>query len=160
MEQVTCLKSVKFNGDIIITDPCYVVVDDLDRDDWKRCGYGSDMGALGIHNCIVEDTIYGDWSCTTFNQETGDALGNFCADSGQVGVFDLAEILRYNPQYRDHIDKLWTTTLVKNFNGVVRIEKVVDPDNEPWGDYITVVGKGVDKETGEQINFFTRQTGF
>ena len=34
-----------FNGDIIITDPCYIIADDL-RDDWYKCSCVEDMFAL------------------------------------------------------------------------------------------------------------------
>ena len=59
-----------FKGDIIITDPCYV----LKHIDREKVEY------------IARDTIYGDWSCTTFNTDTKEAIGKFCADSGMVAV--------------------------------------------------------------------------
>ena len=37
--------------------------------DWDKCNYGENMGVLGIHNYISESTIYGDWSCTTYQTE-------------------------------------------------------------------------------------------
>lgn len=30
---------MKFKGDIIITDPCYIIKKDSD-DDWSKCGWG------------------------------------------------------------------------------------------------------------------------
>ena len=39
---------MRFKGDIIITDPCYICKDD----DWSKCGYGDNMGRLGIKNYI------------------------------------------------------------------------------------------------------------
>ena len=53
---------MKFEGTIIITDPCYLVREE----DWNKSEYGSNLEALGIHNYITESTIYGDWGCTTF----------------------------------------------------------------------------------------------
>lgn len=38
-------------------------------DDWDKCDYGENMGALDIHNYISESTIYGDWGCTTYQTE-------------------------------------------------------------------------------------------
>lgn len=35
-------------------------------DDWSKCEYGENMEVLGIHNYISKDTIYGDWSCSTY----------------------------------------------------------------------------------------------
>ena len=64
-----------------------------------------------------------------------------------VGVFLLDEILKYNPDFDYHINKKWTTTLIKDFDGEVYFD--VD-ENE---DEVKVVGKG-------NINFVGRQTGF
>lgn len=139
---------MKFKGDIIITDPCYVIKDNpngnTSRDDWDECSYGENMGVLGLNNYLVRDTIYGDWSCTTYEKGTKKVLGKFCADAGLVGVFLLDEVLKYNPAYDDHLKKDWTTTLIKDFDG--EVEFVVKNDE------VSVVGKG-------NINFFTKQTG-
>lgn len=121
----------------------------------------------GLTNYIYRNTIYGDWSCTTFDTDTNKPIGEFCADAGQVGVFDLEEVLRYNPDFDYHInkDKSHTTTLIKNFTGDVWFE--VDKhegtyktttkyhkEGEKWTDFsVHVVGKG-------NINFRTSQTGF
>ena len=61
---------MKFKGDIIITDPCYIIraehngTKPITLDDWKACDYGDNMEVLGIKNYIYRGTIYGDWSCT------------------------------------------------------------------------------------------------
>lgn len=52
---------MKFKGTIIITDPCYITK----SKDWD--GQDTDFSKLGITNYIAEDTIYGDWSCTTYS---------------------------------------------------------------------------------------------
>ena len=52
---------MKFKGNIIITDPCYIVKDS----DWEKCDCGNNMEVLGFRTFISESTIYGDWSCTT-----------------------------------------------------------------------------------------------
>lgn len=124
---------MKFKGDIIITDPCYICKDD----DWEKCGYGDNMEVLGIKNYICRDTIYGDWSCTTFNLDTGNVIGEFCADAGMVAVFLLDEVLKYNSDFDYHIDKPWTTTLIKNFDGEVNFEVFhtdgeYEEDTEYW----------------------------
>lgn len=157
------LKSAKFDGDVVITDPCYIShgLEEIQRDnDWDKCKYGDNMEALGIHNYITNSTIYGDWNCHTFEKKTHKVLGRFCADAGMVGVFDLKEVLNYNPSYNDPVEKPWTATLIKNFKGRVWIEKHWnDEDINEWHSYIKVVGSGVDKATGKKIEFFTRQTG-
>jgi len=147
---------MKFKGDIIITDPCYITKNDTN--DWELCEYGENMEKLGIKTYLTRDTIYGDWSCTTFNNDTHEPIGQFCADAGLVSVFLLDEVLKYNPDFDYHLNRLWTTTLIKDFDGDVVIEVVgVEYKNEEGyienDEEVRVIGKG-------SINFYTRQTGF
>ena len=192
------LKSMSFDGDIIITDPCYITKErdttdepkwddymsrksyrDVDLaaegltkeqiadimqnefrpqydkmqkayeawdkahpDDWEVCQYGDKMSKLGIKHALTNSTIYGDWSCTTFEDKTNNKLGEFCADAGMVGVFLLSEVLSYNPQFDYHTERPWTTTHIKKDK------------------YIRVIGEGIDKVTGQPLCFHTEQTGF
>ena len=192
-------KIIKVNNkDIIITDPCYLIKEDNNKncpilahpsypkeldlkegdytpelvlklyrlhkkynkicdiidnynyneirvDDWRKCNYGDNMEVLGFTNYLVNSTIYGDWSCTTFNSDTNEELGKFCADAGLVGVFLLEEVLKYNPNFDYHISKPWTTTLIKNFTGTIQI-------TNPEEGIVSVVGEG-------NVNFYTKQTG-
>lgn len=194
---------MKFKGDIIITDPSYIIKDDEDymdiaskpkwedyhtveygadpvkfmeestimdkvdsvwrsknRDHWELCDYGDNMEALGIQTYLCRDTIYGDWSCHSYNSDTKEELGNFCADAGLVAVFLLDEVLKYNPKFDYHNTKPWTTTLIKDFDGEIMIDVVEIPRSEEAEDdeyfedkEVRVIGKG-------NINFFTTQTGF
>ena len=206
---------MRFKGDIIITDPCYICKEKQEvgeypvsndyfsysskkdypdykkssceskqyREEWKRyfaalseyrdnnisdwelCNYGEDMEVLGIKNYICIDTLYGDWSCTTYNSDTHEKIGEFCADAGMVGVFLLDEVLKYNPDFNYHIERPWTTTLIKDFDGeidfeIIHTEGVYEDDTEfhskgeKWeDDSVIVVGRG-------NINFETHQTGF
>lgn len=211
---------VEFDGDIIITDPCYIIKErdestrpkwndfhqyksiyeypDYDEktktskmfsenaaklnkadevwqknnpDDWDACNYGSNMESIGIHNYMTRDTLYGDWSCTTFNLDTKERIGEFCADAGLVSVLLLDEVLKYNPNFNYHKDKPWTTTLIKDFKGTVQFvvvytEGVYEDTTEyhkkgdKWEDYsVEVVGHGINKKTGKPINFVGKQTG-
>ena len=118
----------------------------LNADDWELCEYGENMEELGIHTYICRDTLYGDWSCTTFNTDTDEVLGSFCADAGMVGVFLLDEVLKYNPEFDWYQTRPWTTTLIKDFDGEVDFE-IDDEEN------LHVIGTG-------NINFKTNQTGF
>lgn len=159
---------MEFDGDIIITDPCYIMRED---DDWATCSYGEDMEALGIVHYMTRDTLYGDWSCTTFDTDTKEAIGKFCADAGLVSVFLLDEVLKYNPYYKDHLKNKWTVTWIKDFKGTVEfvvkhIEGYYEEDTDYWkkGDYwedyaLEVVGHGINKVTGKPINFVGKQTG-
>jgi hypothetical protein len=194
----------EFDGDIIITDPCYIIKhrdrstepkwedymrlptyqgmtkkqmqeagyyedyarlqeaqrtwDEENPDDWDVCECGYNMGALGLKTYMARSTIYGDWSCTTYNSDTKAPLGHFCADAGQVAVFDLNEVLAYNSEYDDHVEKPWCVTLIRDFKGHVQF--IVEEEDAEHNDYaVRVVGRGVNKVTGERINFITSQTG-
>lgn len=114
------------------------------KDDWEKCNCGQNMEELGIKTYLSNSTIYGDWSCKTFEIKSKKVLGQFCADAGMVAVFLLDEVLKYNPDFDYHINREWTTTLIKDFDGEVEIEII---DNE-----VRVIGKG-------NIDFYTTQTG-
>lgn len=165
-------KILHVEGDIIITDPCYIIKEEevsSEDDDWRRCGYGDDMSVLGIKNYLTKSTLYGDWSCTTFNKDTKEPIGQFCADAGLVGVFLLDEVLAYNPKFNYHLERRWTTTWIKDFRGDVqiivkchkhkgqRIDQYRDDDHHDYE--CQVVGEGINMKTGEPIRFVGKQTG-
>jgi hypothetical protein len=116
-------------------------------DDWEICKYGDNMKAIGINTYICTRTLYGDWSCTTFETETNNIIGQFCADAGLVAVFLLDEVLKYNPGFNYHIENPHTTTLIKDFDGDIEFD--IDTNTET----VKVIGKG-------NINFYTEQTGY
>jgi len=147
-----------FTGDIIITDPCYIAKEN-EWPDYLDDAYDNEDHPL--RTFIERGTIYGDWSCTTFDTvNSWKPIGNFCADAGWVGVFDLSEVLAYNPNFNYHIERPWTTTLIKNFDGTVWFEVDEHYDEDYGYEYsVHVIGKGVNTETGEPIEFRTTQTG-
>lgn len=160
---------VEFDGDIIITDPCYIIKDDGRGADWQQCGYGEDLGALGIKNYMARDTIYGDWGCTVVDTNTGEEIGEFCADAGMVAVLSLDEVLRYNPDFDYHKERKWTTTLIEDFKGTVQFvvehHTGIYPEDgdfhpgEEWEDFsVHVVGHGINKKTGRRIDFRSSQS--
>lgn len=116
------------------------------------------LSELGFTDYIKNSTYYGDWSCTTFEtDENGEAikdkiLGNFCADGGEVAVLKLSEVLKYRPDFNYHIEKPWTTTLIKNFTGDIWLKKTVVKDGNYTFVLLNVIGKGT-------TNFITKQTG-
>ena len=160
---------VFFDGDIIITDPCYIIKDNTN--DWENSGYGEEFEAIGIEHFMTRDTIFGDWSCSTYDLDTKEKIGDFCADAGMVSVLLLDEVLKYNPSYNDHLVADWTTTWIKNFKGTVQfvvkeVRWILDEDignlkkGQEMIDYeVKVVGHGIDKVTGKPINFIGTQTG-
>lgn len=145
---------MRVKGTIIITDPCYIMLDDMDDDFIQN----------KLTDYIWEATLYGDWGCTTFELKdksqnkyysdlTGHdvkpkALGRFCADSGQVGVFLLEEVLKFNPEFNKWIeDHDWCVTVIKDFDG--EIEYCITEEDEYEEAYIRGCGN---------INFVTKQT--
>jgi hypothetical protein len=127
--------------------------------DWQRCDYGDNMEILGINHYMTRSTIYGDWSCTVFNSDTKESIGRFCADAGLVSVFALEEVLKYNPEYKVEEDS-YSATVIRDFKGTVQfvVKKHKSTTYEDF--YVEVVGKGINKKTGESINFVSKQTGF
>lgn len=140
------------NCDIIITDPGYVFSKDWLTEDWT----------ILLNNYIFHDTIYGDWSASIFQsdapdvytflkQKTKNKLGDFAADAGLVGVFDLNEVLKYDPQFeREYLSKENLVTRINNFTGTAQIKVGYDEENNDF--FAFVEGRG-------NINFYGIQTG-
>ena len=154
-------KVMDFNGDIVITDPCYLSAN-MTNEERRNfdCTCMINYGIIGIES----DTYYGDWDCSTFDRLSFDEndcpklIGKFCADSGMVCVADLRSVLRFNPKYDYHIKNDRTTTLIRNFKGTVRIKiDMANGGNEIYPAYsASVIGQGVNIKTGEPIEFYTR----
>lgn len=121
---------MRFSGDIIITDPCYI----CKNSDWDKCGYGENMELLGIKNYIYHPTIFGDLSYMIYNSKTNEKIGDFCVDSGMAGVFLLNEVLEYNPDFDFHIKMPDMVTWIKDFDGKIHFNVTRD--------YVIVIGEG------------------
>lgn len=119
---------MKFKGDIIIIDPCNVVRSD---EDWQLCKWGADMAALGVCQALYIDA--GDeYGCKVINADSNEVIGRFCTDSCALIVTYLEDILKYNPEFHDHISWPDSNAVIKGFDG----EVVVDTDN------FEIVGRG------------------
>lgn len=169
---------VEFDGDILITDPCYVIREKhhgtipITNNDWSACNYGYNMEKLGINHFMTKNTLYGDWSCTTFDSDTKEPIGSFCADTGLVSVMLLDEVLKYNPGYDCNKETEYVATIIRDFKGTVQfVVKHIDgyyedtTDYHQKGDYweeyyLEVIGHGINKVSGKPINFVGKQTGF
>lgn len=136
---------MKFNGAIIITDPCYFSTDE----DW---GNSISYEEMSIDNekfsdYLMEYTGIGDgtWDVFSLNYTSkkskltslleniyeeeeyedkliGEPIGQISADSGITGVFYLSDVLEYNPEFSNELDKLkqdGCATVIDNFNGEV-----------------------------------------
>lgn len=150
---------MKFNGTIIITDPCYICNHDFDNkherewfSEWDRMlgddlkGNRQHMFSRGFSQYIWEDTLYGDWSCTVFDSKTKMPLNvpykHFCADAGLVGVFYEKEVLKYNPKFK--VDG-YMAAAIPDFKGDVHYDI-----NKHGEARIIAIGSH---------NFYTSQTG-
>lgn len=145
----------EFDGDIIITDPCYVAKDE----DWPAFYENPPMS-----KCMIRDTLYGDWGCTCWNTNTKEEIGQFCADAGLVGVFSREEVNKYNPEFeKEYGNRKWCWTLIENFKGKIQfiIKKTRFKYNGTWCNdfYVQVIGHGVNKTTNKPIDFIGAQTG-
>ena len=135
---------VEIEGDIVITDPCYTT------DKWLDEGF--DLDSLPL----CRDTMYGDWSCTTFNTVTNEVIGEFCADAGMVCVDTLENIKKRKPNFEEDLCE-WCRTIIKDFKGTVKFEIVCLKDNDDilefslWDYEVRVVGDGVNTKTGEML---------
>jgi hypothetical protein len=140
-----------YDGDIIITDPCYLFPhDSAGRELWRESEYGENLSAIGIASGIGRDTIYGDWSCNVMQiikHRPAKIIGEFCADSGQVAVMLLSDALKLRPDFDYHVTKPWACCLIKNFKGSVQI-KYARKARE-----LRVIGAG-------NIRFYSSQSGF
>ena len=96
--------------------------------------YGKDSVQAKIYNDKIADA--------SLNVER---VGHFSADTGMVAVLLLDEVLKYNPDFDYHINREWTTTLIKDFDGEVNY--YVDSRDDA-----RIIGVG-------NINFFTSQVG-
>ncbi len=118
---------MKFNGDIIITDPCYVVKDD---NDWDLCNYGENLEELNIRTFLSSDG--GD--CVgngIVDSETGELLGEFCSDSNMVSVMDLSDLMAYHPHCLDDLET-HCYTIIRGFVGEVERIEIEDDEDQYW----------------------------
>jgi hypothetical protein len=151
---------MRFENGILITDPCYVK---------KR---------KEMKNWTKTSTVYGDWSCTTYVvpggltedelakyeyylSHTEDRvfseisklllieLGKFCADAGEVGIFDLEELHRVEPEFFKNYGT-WTYTSIPMFKGNAEFKRT---------SYDGMVCVRVEAREDDGTIYFTRQTG-
>lgn len=110
---------MKFKGDIIITDPCYIIKDN--SDDWNKCGWSCSTWSTPRKD--VEAQLE---ELNTLGRARWELMKQYGEDSVQAKIYDdkiavflLDEVLKYNPDFDYHINREWTTTLIKDFDGEV-----------------------------------------
>lgn len=115
-----CIGEKFFDGDVIITDPCYL----KRNNSWEYVENFCEVTGL------ISGTFYGDWGCTVYktNEKIGNVndeceeIGNFCADAGMVCVLTLERALLLDPDFEKWIDDhSWCVTRINNFRGDIRL---------------------------------------
>ena len=124
-----------FKGDIIITDPMYII---KCEEDWHRCKYGEKLEALNIgtyltsghSDCMASDVI---------SPDTQERLGEFCSDSCMVSVMLLSEVRAYNPDFDRDLES-HCYTIIEDFVGEVTLFEEEIDNGEDFEAYFE--GKG------------------
>lgn len=120
---------MKFKGDIIIIDPSSAV---KSEDDWQLCKFGEDMSKLGFKQYLYID-MGDEYGNKVLDTDSGQVIGKFCTDSCALVVLDFDELMKYNPDFSDHIDWPNSNTIIRQFDGTITLE-----EEEPY----SIVGKG------------------
>lgn len=113
--------SAEFDGDILITDPCYIGISGEYED--KVSEWGG----------LMSTTYYGDWGCTVYAVDAGSEVGvvsdgdedadvgRFCADAGLVCVVPLEKVREENPEFENWLkEHYWCGCIIRGFKGVVK----------------------------------------
>lgn len=114
------MKSVDFNGTIIIGDPCEMVVSE---EDWQKCNWGKHMEKIGINHFLYVDY---EEDFPTVVSDTGEKLGSFCTDSCAIVVLYLEDLIKYNPMFNQHVEYSENWTIIQNFVGKVKTKMIED----------------------------------
>lgn len=164
---------MKIKGDILITDPCYWMKDDVFEKYCMKLVPGTVQLLNPIENMqgMLSDTLYGDWKCTVYKtdkditQETleniieyslppvGEVVGTFTADAGLVSISEYNETWDYNKKKAEELVDKYTrcATVLEDFDGDVIFVDIYTKDcDTPMR---CIIGKG-------NYNFYTLQTGF
>lgn len=120
-----CIKSAEFDGDILITDPCYLkhggskYLEDFDN--WEPW--------VEKHGGLINRTYYGDWGCTVFKSgpkegripRAAEELEGVCVDAGTVCVVKLDDVLKESPKFIEWLGAhLWCGTVIRGFKGKIK----------------------------------------
>ena len=116
-------KYIVISGDIIIGDPCEMV---KSEEDWQACEWGEHLENIGFKNYICAEM---EEECPNVIDGNGKMLGTFCTDSCMVAIVKLDDLLAYNPTFDQHISYPKNWTIIKDFNGTIKVE-----DNVITGD--------------------------
>ena len=117
---------MKFKGTVIIADPCYFVK----GSDWERSQYGAYLPNIGGGRKQFFDMrthlftrVQDDWGYLAFD-ESGKQIGRFAAETANIGVYLLSEIMAYNPEFIEWARSRPDLVLeIPDFDGDITIQK-------------------------------------
>lgn len=121
------------------------------QSDWDRSDYGRDLKCLGFKNFIISELGYQYGSYGVYESNTRSYIGQFCSDSGLVGVFELDEVLSYDENFDKFNTMPYAVCFIPNYAG--KIAFVNNNDESGIEADIEIIGKG-------NIDFYSKQIGF
>ena len=112
---------ILFGGNLILTDPAYLVKSNADWHLILSEGYDhAALHLLGIENSISIEACVD--TQRTVLDENGREIGKFCSDSALFCVCDLAQVLAYHLDFLTKNEKYpGTFCIVRDFDGEVSL---------------------------------------
>jgi len=101
---------MRWKGDLVITDPSYVLASE---EDWQDSEYGAQLAGLGFSRWL---TVEGGGLEGVVEDSEGEILGRFCTDSCVITLFPLDELNEYNPAWAEKLGD-WCYTIIRGFDG-------------------------------------------
>lgn len=144
MPSKTKTQKVHFdNADIIFVDPCYFAKDDGVWEEYcEDFAQNKNLDKLGCEQSICISV--GDVSPDVLVDEgDGSVLGSICTDSYVLGCFKLEDVLKYNPEYAEGMEKYPDSfTVIKGFTGDVVFETKKERYYDKVLPITTIIGVG------------------
>lgn len=109
---------MRFEGDIIIIDPCSAAAN---NDDWHNCEFGCAMDVLGFTDYLYMESE-SDGILKVIDSDSSETIGTVCTDSCVYAVLLFDELMRYNPDFRDHIRYPENSVFLRGFSGDITAE--------------------------------------
>ena len=116
---------MKCKGDILLTDPMYLIRKDSENDWDTVLSEGYDHAALhllGIRTYLSVEA--GEDGSLEVQNDAGERVGEFCTDSCLFCVCDLKQVLAYNPDFLTNYAKYPNTfCVIRDFEGEVSVTR-------------------------------------
>lgn len=129
---------MKFKGDLLLTDPVYIIRKERGEDWGRLLSDGFDHAAM--HYLGITDYVSGEIgedSVRIVTDGSGNKIGSFCSDSALFCVCDLNQVLAYNPDFLTAYEKYPDCfCVIRDFDGEIGI--VTD---ETGSSHVTGSGK-------------------